>query len=369
MYAPCEAPFFPANPAIGCTESCKGGYLLHLMLHLRMVSPEASTVQVIDALRCTPSVCNIGVLKGASLDPSGDIVLCDVAREDASVVLEDLRSLGLHHDGSIVVQAIETELSDGMERAEHVAKGAPADAVVWEEVTQRTSESSALSFSFAAFMVLAALIASVGLYLDSPILVVGAMVVGPEFGPIAGFCVALLDRRHVLVKRSARALGAGFALAIAGVVISSLVFKATGATPENFDAQDQELASVMSKPDFFGFFVAFCAGIVGMLSLTTAKSSTLIGVFISVTTIPAAANAGMAAAYGDWPTFGGSVAQLGVNLGAILVAGMLTLLAQRAVYERRRRRHREDVENGGRRRRSRSRSPRPEPERERAPHA
>ena len=40
-------------------------------------------------------------------------------------------------------------------------------------------------------MALACLIAAVGIFLDSPILIVGAMIVGPEFGPIAGLCVAL----------------------------------------------------------------------------------------------------------------------------------------------------------------------------------
>jgi uncharacterized membrane protein len=42
-----------------------------------------------------------------------------------------------------------------------------------------------------------------------------------------------------------------------------------------------------------------------MLSLSTAKSGALIGVLISVTTIPAAANVGVASAYGDWTSFGG----------------------------------------------------------------
>ena len=58
-----------------------------------------------------------------------------------------------------------------------------------------------------------------------------------------------------------------------------------------------------------------------MLSLSTAKSGALIGVLISVTTIPAAANIGLAAAYQDWTSWRGSLAQLGINLGSILVAG------------------------------------------------
>ena len=74
-----------------------------------------------------------------------------------------------------------------------------------------------------------------------------------------------------------------------------------------------------------------------MLSLSTAKSGALIGVLISVTTIPAAANVGVAAAYQDWSEFRGAAAQLAINLVAIVVAGVSTLSVQRAFYVRRRR--------------------------------
>lgn len=309
------------------------------MLHLRIVSPHGSTSRVLEVLEGTESVCNLIVLEAAARRPPGDLVLCDVPREDASVVLADLRSLGIHHEGSVAVEAIETELSDDMERAVQSARGAEADAVVWEEVTKRTSESSELSVSFALFMLLAALLAAVGILLDSPVLIVGAMVVGPEFGPIAGICVAGLQRRGDMAARSALALGVGFPLAIVSVVVAVLLFRATGLIEADFDTQDHAFAELISSPDFFSFFVAFCAGIVGMLSLTTAKSAALVGVFISITTVPAAANAGIAAAYGDWTTVLGSLGQLVVNLAAIIVAGLLTLVVERRMYERRRRRH------------------------------
>lgn len=309
------------------------------MLHLRIVSPHGNTGEVVEVLERTDSICNIVVVEGVARRPDGDLVLCDVPREDASVVLADLRNLGIHHEGSIAVEAIETELSDEMARAVEAARGFAADAVVWEEVTQRTSESSELSVSFALFMMLAALIASVGIFLDSAILIVGAMVVGPEFGPIAGICVAVLQRRRHLAGRSALALGAGFPLAIGAVVVAALFFRHTGLVSEDFATDEHEFAELISKPDFFAFFVAFCAGIVGMLSLTTAKSAALVGVFISITTIPAAANAGISAAYGDWATFWGSLGQLVVNLSAILIAGTLTLVVERVMYARRRRRH------------------------------
>ena len=309
------------------------------MVHLRIVTPPESTARVTEVLERSVSVCNVIVLPGAAIKPPGDVVLCDVAREDASVVLEDLRRIGIQHEGSIAVENIETAISDAMEHAVEAAKGEPADAVIWEEVEAHTSESATLSFSFATFMVLAGLIAAVGIFLNSPILIVGAMVVGPEFGPIAGFCVAAVQRRRALAGRSFLALAVGFPLAIAAVFVTSLVFKATGVTPAEFSIARHDLAGIIASPDFLAFFVAFCAGIAGMLSLSTAKSSALIGVFISITTIPAAANVGISAAYGDWDTFAGSLAQLALNLTAIVVAGVLTLAIQRSDYRRRRARH------------------------------
>ena len=314
------------------------------MVHLRIVASPVKSEDALARLESNPSVCNVVVLAGAARRPPGDLILCDVAREDTSVVIADLRDLGIDQDGSISLEAIDTQLSANSERAVRAARGAPADAVVWEEVEERTSESATLSFSFLAFMVLAGLIAAVGIFLNSPILVVGAMVVGPEFGPIAGFCVAVVQPPRSLALRSFVALLAGFPLAIAVVAVASLIFKATGVTP--VELRMGGLAKIIASPDFFAFFVALCAGAAGMLSLSTSKSGALIGVLISVTTIPAAANVGITAAYGDWSAFWGSLGQLGVNLVGILLAGTLTLAFQRALYERRRRRHLRGLEDG-----------------------
>ncbi len=309
------------------------------MLHLRILAPAESAARALALLEGSESVCDIVHLAGVARCPEGDLILCDVAREDASVVIADLRELGIERDGAIAIDSIGTLLSQRAAHAVEVAAGSPEDAVVWEQVEATTSESATLSVSFVIFIVLAGLIASVGIYLDSAILIVGAMVVGPEFGPIAGFCVAAVQRRRDLAGRSLSALLVGFPAAIVAVLATSLIFRATGVTPDEFSAADHGLSDVIASPDFLAFFVAFCAGAAGMLSLSTAKSAALIGVFISVTTIPAAANIGVSVAYSDWATARGSGGQLLINLLAILVAGTLTLAVQRALYARRRHRH------------------------------
>jgi uncharacterized hydrophobic protein (TIGR00271 family) len=309
------------------------------MVHLRIVAPRDKAHAALALLEASDSVINVIHLHDVARKPDGDVILCDVAREDASVVIGDLKDLSIHREGTIAVELVDTAISHAADRAERHAAGTPADAVIWEEVAERTSEESAMSATYLIFIVLAALIASVGIYLNSAILIVGAMVVGPEFGPIAGVCVAAVQRRPDLAVRSLIALAVGFPLAIAAVVLSSLIFKATSITPDTFTAASHSLSETIANPDFFAAFVAFCAGVAGMLSLTTAKSGALIGVLISVTTIPAAANVGVSAAYADWDSFGGSIGQLGLNIASLLAAGIITLAVQRALFNRRRALH------------------------------
>jgi uncharacterized hydrophobic protein (TIGR00271 family) len=270
------------------------------MVHLRIVVPADRSEQVMGLLETTPSACNLVYLRSAARQPAGDVVLCDVAREDASVLIEDLKELGVARDGSIALEQIDSQISDVAKRAEQAARGAPSDAVVWEEVEARTSESSELGGNFLVFMVLACLIASVGIFTGSPILIVGAMVVGPEFGPLAGLCVAAVERRRGPALRSLTALTAGFPIGITAAFLFTLICVATGLVDSGFKSVDNPLTQFIAEPDEFSVIVAIFAGAAGVLSLTSSKSGALVGVLISVTTIPAAANIGVAAALGNW---------------------------------------------------------------------
>ena len=308
------------------------------MLHLRIVSPADRTARVQDLLCADPAACNVIVLPGAAVDPPGDVVLVDVAREDGSVVVERLRALGIEHDGSIAVETVDTAISAGATRAIAAARGAPGDAVVWEQVEAKAAEEASLTWSYLGFLVLSSLMAAAALLTDSTIVLVGAMVLGPEFGPLAGVCVAVVQRRDAMLRRSLVALTAGFAVAIAVTYgFAELVF-AFGWEPDAFSLQ-RGIALLISSPDGWAVLVATCAGIAGMLSLTTARSGALIGVLVSVTTLPAAAEVSLGAARGDWDASGGAAAQLGVNVATILVVGIATLTFQRAAHARRRRRH------------------------------
>ena len=308
------------------------------MNHLRIVSPSELTERVLALLDRAPSVVNVIHLPGAARKPRGDVILCDVTREDTSLVLSDLRGLGLQHGGSIALEEVDTELSDLADDAAKVAVGSPADAVVWEQIEQRTSESAELSGTFLVFMAVATLIAAVGILSDSQVLIIGAMVVGPEFGPIAGFCVAVVQRRFELARRSLVALAVGFPVSIAATFVATEILQWTGPAPDTVAAVSRPATYFISDPGVLSIAVAALAGVAGVLTLSTAKSGALVGVLISVTTIPAAANMGVAASYEDWDEFWGAFAQLVLNLITLVVAGIATLGLQRAAFLRRVRR-------------------------------
>jgi uncharacterized hydrophobic protein (TIGR00271 family) len=307
------------------------------MVHLRVVAPKDLSQRIIDLLCDSPQVTNVARFPDRAHKPEGDLILCDIAREEASVIIGDLKDMGLPERGSIAIELIDSSISAVAVAAEKAAHGLPSDAVVWEEVESRTSEQTELSFSFVIFMIAAMQIAAVGIVLDQPILIVGAMVVGPEFGPLAAICVAIVRRRPDLARRSLRALAVGFPIGTVGALITTLVLIAVDAFPESYGTH--EFTDFISHPDFLSFFIAVVAGCAGMLSLTTAKSGALIGVLVSVTTIPAASNVGVAAAYGEWDAAVGAAGQLGINLGGIVVAGVVTLYIQNRDFVTRRREH------------------------------
>ena len=62
------------------------------MLHLRIYSPSALTDAVVQVLRDEPAVGTLAVLAGACLEPPGDVVLADLARESANEVIDRLRA-------------------------------------------------------------------------------------------------------------------------------------------------------------------------------------------------------------------------------------------------------------------------------------
>ncbi|MEV3983661.1 DUF389 domain-containing protein [Nonomuraea sp. NPDC049758] len=299
------------------------------MLHLRLIIPADRTDEAVALLQGCTGVTNVIVLPGAAREPAGDVVLCDAAREAANEVISRLK--WVEDVGSIAIEQVDLSLSRAATVAVEEAPGDPDDAVVWEELAHKVSSDSRITWAYLAFLAIATQLAGIGVLQNSPILIVGAMVLGPEFGAIAAICFGLLGGRWRLIISSFRTLVVGFTVAIAITFACALVSTWLGWITENNLGVNSEVHFIVT-PDKWSFIVALLAGGAGVLSVTAGKSSALIGVFISVTTVPAAGYLAVALALGDWAEVAGSVSQLAVNILGMIISGTATLLVQRKFW-------------------------------------
>jgi uncharacterized hydrophobic protein (TIGR00271 family) len=310
------------------------------VLHVRVVSPPGRTARLVAALAADPGVQNLVVLKGAARRPDGDAVQFDVLNRSANPVLRELRALDLDGAGSITVGEVDVALSGPPSPAAERRYARRERVPVWEMVEAAIRAKASYPPSFYGLLVIAGLIGAVGILTNSQILVVGAMVVGPEYAAIIAAALGLSKlggtspRDWAAVRESFRALAYGFLAAVAATFLFALAVRGAGQVPAAFVHGVRPVADLINSPNAFSVIVAILAGLVGVVSLTEARANALIGVFISVTTIPAAASLGLSLAFAYWHDAWGSLLQLLLNVVLLVVVGAAGLSGQRVIWRR-----------------------------------
>jgi uncharacterized hydrophobic protein (TIGR00271 family) len=304
------------------------------MIHVRAVSPSQTTPRLLEELDGCTGVVNLIVLPGAARSPDGDFLQFDVITADANRVLSRLRALELDRHGMIVIEPVETAISDLAARVEAREPRLQGFSPVWDQVDARIQAMGAYPPSWFVLLAIAGLIANVGILTNSQILVVGAMIVGPEYGAIASVALGITKREWRPVKDGLRALCLGFLVAVVASFSFGLVVRGFHLEPRAFMLGIRPVSDLINNPNFFSVAVAVLAGIVGVVSLSESRASTLIGVFVSVTTIPAAADLGLSAAFQSWREARGSFFQLLLNVVLLIIVGAAVLVVQRRVWRR-----------------------------------
>jgi uncharacterized hydrophobic protein (TIGR00271 family) len=304
------------------------------VIHLRVVSPPDVTDTLMPMLRTEPAVLNLTVIPGAVSNPDGDSVQFDVVHSAANAVIGRLRDLGVDQRGSIALENVDASIS-ALEDRVTVRRGRFEEFTpVWAEIEARIGLEGTYPPSWFALLVIAGLIGAVGILTNSQILIVGAMVVGPEYGAILSLAFGAIGRDFARVRRDAAVLVIGFTLAVIGALLLSLMIRGAGLTPRAYTLGVRPVSNLINTPNWFSFIVAALAGVVGVVSLTEARSSTLIGVFISVTTIPAASDVGTSVAYGSWHEAWGSALQLLLNVTVLTAVAIVGIPVQRHLWQR-----------------------------------
>lgn len=210
----------------------------------------------------------------------------------------------------------------------HRERSQDSDAHVWAEVVGRADENSELAATYLMFMIAAGVIAGIGVLTGSSVLVVGAMAISPDLLPISASAIGLVDHRWHLAARAGRALTIGLITGAAAAFTATAIVRVLGRVPDDLILADTVLGPSLTELGPGSVLVAVAAGVAGMLAFERAAGA-VVGVAISVTTIPAAAYVGDAIALGRSTPMWGALVVLCTNVVAIVAASTTTLWIQR----------------------------------------
>jgi uncharacterized hydrophobic protein (TIGR00271 family) len=306
------------------------------MLQLRVVSPPQCTEALVRLLVAEDGVVSVELLRGAAMKPTdGDIVVADVLRERANALVERIRLLDIEELGELSIIEIQATRSELAHQASLRSPGRASDVIVWTLLETRVHQDGVPSIAFFSFMAVAALIATIGIIVDSAVLIVGAMVVGPEYGPLAAFAVAIFQGKRRTAQEAILVLLAGLLVAVATATVAAVLFNALHTdivAPGN-----RFFTRFVTHPNVYSAIVAFAAGLVGVMAVGLGRSGALTGVVVSATTIPAAAAIGVNASDGSWDEAMRSALQLGINVVCLTAGSLAALVAYRIVLRAMRR--------------------------------
>jgi uncharacterized hydrophobic protein (TIGR00271 family) len=287
------------------------------VFRLRAFVPNELAERLRSDLRALPGVRHVMVTDDPG-QPTA-LVTADVDPAAADRVLEDIREIGVAAD----------DLS--LSRDEKITLGGSTPLgearLAWAAVLGEARANARPITRYLLLMIIAGVIAAFGVIDRNDILIVGAMAVSPDLLPLCAACVGLEARRPNLVARAARTLLLGLGIAAGVAAVLGFVLDVTGWLPETFKLRGGGIGT-LARVDLSTIIVASVAGVAAILSFET-RASAAVGVAISVTTIPAAAYAGVGFGVGDLEDAVGGLAVLGVNLVALLVTGTATLTFQR----------------------------------------
>ena len=300
-----------------------------MLVHFRLTSPATLTQDIVGALGDRAWVTNVTLHEGVVLQPPGDLVECDVAREKAGVLLNELNELGLDEVGGIVVSTPTGTPFDAARRLEASAPGHPDDAVIWEAVEAQAEGGAVPTVSYHVFLVIAVALAAIAVITDSAVLVVGAMVVGPEYSAVAAASAGIALARWGLIGRGMRLLLFSFAFAVAVIALLSVLARWVGLVSVEEVTRPRPNTGFIWHPDEWSVIVSLLAGAAGAVALAVSRSATMVGVFISVTTVPAAGNLALGLAFLEPTEIRGSLGQLAINIAGMVVAGAVVLVLMR----------------------------------------
>lgn len=191
------------------------------------------------------------------------------------------------------------------------------DTAEQEEIRTRLVEDGQVSGSNMGILMLAILIASIGLNMNSTAVIIGAMLISPLMGSIQAAAYGIASADLKLFRKSS--IGLFFQICIS-LLTSTLYFKISPISM----ATSELLAR--TQPTIWDVIIALCGGLAGIIGMTrTEKSNVLPGVAIATALMPPLCTCGYGIATKQWEFLWGAGYLFCVNAYFILFASTLIL--------------------------------------------
>jgi len=241
-------------------------------------------------------------------------------------VLDTLRAAGIDESTYTVVLDAETVVSDDFdELEERFAEEENGDRIAREELVAAAEDLVLSTPVYLVMTVVSAVIATAGLLLNSPAVIVGSMVIAPLIGPAMAASVGTVVVDDELFAKGVKMQAVGVLVSVASAAVFAWLVRTVHLIPPFTDVTAIPQVRSRLYPDFLSLVVALGAGVAGSLSLTAGVSSALVGVMIAVALIPPAATVGIGIAWGKPVVSLGSGVLVLVNLLSINLAALVVL--------------------------------------------
>ena len=299
------------------------------MLALQVFTPRACLDAVLNTLASSPGVDHV-VQVGGTVSGDSVMITAELAPGTVDRLLPQLLECGVPGDEISVIHR-DSNRPVGSSRVGDLPSwsGGP---LAWTELAMASRQYARAVPQYLIFMACAGIIAAFGILTKNSILIVGAMAISPDLLPLCATCVGIVDRRPRLARRAFAVLVVGLAVASVSAFTATAVLRLAGYDSASTALGDGGLG-VLPTVNVATVAVAAVAGVVGILAFET-RSSSAVGVAISITTIPAAAFVGTAIAVQEPSGAKGALGVLAANVLVLLLTGSLTLLVQRALRNR-----------------------------------
>jgi len=248
---------------------------------------------------------------------------------DAAVepVLDEIQETGIDEDAYTVVVDAKTVVSRRFQalREEYEDGNVGSDRISRQELQAETDDLTPSLPVYVVMTVISAVVATAGLLLDSPAVVVGSMVIAPLIGPALGASVGTVIDDEELFTESVYYQIIGVVVAIGAAAVFAALVRMSNIVPPDLVLSNVGEISERLAPDLLSLVIALGAGVAGVVSIATGTSVALVGVMIAAALIPPAGVAGITLAWGQPSAAIGATVLVLVNLLSVDLAGLLTL--------------------------------------------